>query len=75
MFAEMDAHGAILVEGQDSKEFSVPTQSLDTSIMRGIHCEQTLPLVPGGVNVRVIVRDDATGRAGTLTLPVGASPP
>ncbi len=71
MFAELDARGAILVEGQDSKEFVVPTQSLDSVYQEGIHWEQALPLVPGGVRVRVIVRDEATGKAGTLTLPVG----
>jgi VWFA-related protein len=71
MFAEMDARGAILVEGQDSKEFVVPTQSIETIYIEGIHWEQTLPLVPGGVKVRVIVRDEASGKAGTITLPVG----
>jgi hypothetical protein len=71
MFAELDARGAILVEGRDSKEFVVPPQSARTIYIEGIHWEQTLPLVPGGVKVRVIVRDEATGKAGTLTLPVG----
>ncbi|MGA3236247.1 MAG: hypothetical protein ABSG03_08090 [Bryobacteraceae bacterium] len=59
------------VEGQDSKEFVVPPQSAQTIYIEGIHWQQTLPLVPGGVKVRVIVRDEATGKAGTLTLPVG----
>jgi VWFA-related protein len=71
MFAELDARGTILVEGQDSKEFVVPPQSAETIFIEGIHWEQTLPLVPGGVKVRVIVRDEATGKAGTLTLQVG----
>jgi VWFA-related protein len=65
MFAEMDARGAILVEGQDSKEVVVPANLHD------FHWEQSLPLVPGGVKVRVIVRDEGTGKAGTLTLPIG----
>ncbi len=65
MFAEMDARGAILVEGQDSKEIAVPANLHD------FHWEQELPLVPGGVKVRVMVRDEGTGKAGTLTLPIG----
>ena len=27
-----------------------------------------MPLIPGGVKVRVIVRDEATGHTGTLTV-------
>ena len=61
----MDVRGTILVEGQDSKELVVPAKLHD------IHWEQTLLLVPGGVKVRVIVRDEATGKVGTLTLPIG----
>ena len=64
MFAEMDARGAILVEGQHSKLLVVPANSHD------IYWEQALPLIPGGGKVRVIVRDGATGKVGTLTLPV-----
>jgi VWFA-related protein len=71
MFAELDARGTILVEGRDSKEFVVPPQSAETIYIEGIHWEQALPLVPGGIKVRVIVRDEATGKTGTLTLPVG----
>jgi VWFA-related protein len=63
--AEMDARGAILAEAQDSREFVVPANLHD------IHWEQALPLIPGGVKVRVIVRDEGTGKAGTLTLPTG----
>ena len=72
MVAEMDARGAILVEAQDSKEFVVPAMSLDTIHREGIriHWEQTLPLMLGAATVRVIVRDQATGQAGTLTVPV-----
>jgi VWFA-related protein len=72
MVAEMDARGAILVEAQDSKEFVVPAKSLDTIHREGIriHWEQTLPLMMGAATVRVIVRDKATGQAGTLTVPV-----
>jgi hypothetical protein len=64
MFAELDARGAILVEGEDTKELVVPLE------LRDLHWEQALPLVPGGVKVRVIVRDEATGKVGTLTLPI-----
>jgi VWFA-related protein len=71
MFAELDARGTILAEGQDSKEFVVPPQSAEMIFIEGIHWEQTLPLVPGAIKVRVIVRDEATGKTGTLTLPVG----
>ena len=45
MFAEIDARGAILVEGQDSKVLVVPANLHD------IHWEQALPLIPGGVKV------------------------
>ena len=64
MFAELDVRGAILVEGEDTKELVVPLE------LRDLHWEQALPLVPGGVKVRVIVRDEATGKVGTLTLPI-----
>jgi VWFA-related protein len=71
MFAELDARGAVLVEGQDLKEFVVPPESMETVYIEGIHWEQALPLVPAGVKVRVIVRDEATGKVGSLTVPVG----
>jgi VWFA-related protein len=72
MVAEMDARGVTLVEAQDSKEFLVPATSADAVHRDGIqiHWEQTLPLMTGAATVRVIVRDKATGQAGTLTVPV-----
>jgi hypothetical protein len=73
MVAEMDARGVTLAEAQDSKEFVVPATSLDAIRRDGIqiHWEQELPLMTGAATVRVIVRDKATGQAGTLTVPVG----
>ncbi len=70
MFAEMDARGTVLVEGQDTKEIVVPTTSLDASNIEMIRWEQAMPLMPGAATVRVIVRDEATGHAGTLTVPI-----
>lgn len=76
MVVEMDSRGTALVEAQDSKEFVAPTKSLDTIHRDGIriHWEQTLPLLQGAATVRVIIRDQVTGRAGTLTLPVADAP-
>ncbi|HKD07988.1 MAG TPA: hypothetical protein VKB79_18960 [Bryobacteraceae bacterium] len=68
MFAELDASGKTLVEGQDSKELVVPAESLDAVYRERIHWEQELPLMPGAATVRVIVHDETTGQAGTLTV-------
>ena len=75
MVAEMDARGVTLLEAQDSKEFLVPAKSPDAIRRVGIriHWEQTLPLMTGAAKVRVIIRDKATGQAGTLTVPVASS--
>ncbi len=72
MAAEMDARGTILVEARDSKDFVVPAESLDIVQREGlrIHWDQALPLIQGAATVRVIIRDQATGQAGTLTLPL-----
>jgi hypothetical protein len=70
MFAEMDARGTTLVEGQDLKELVVPAESLDAIYSETIHWEQAIPLMPDATTVRVIVRDEATGHAGTLTVPI-----
>jgi VWFA-related protein len=74
MFAEVDARGTTLVEGQDLKELVVPTESLDAVYREKIHWEQALPLMPGAATVRVIVRDEKTGQTGTLTVPVPHAP-
>jgi hypothetical protein len=67
---ELNERGAILGQTEDTKAFEIPASALEHFHSTGLNWEQKMPLVPGAATVRVIVRDQATGRIGSLTVPL-----
>ena len=69
-FIELDESGGIVGRSRDSKLFQIPGNALEHFYGTGLSLEQKMPLMPGAARVRVIVRDSATGRIGSLTIPL-----
>jgi VWFA-related protein len=67
---ELNERGAILGQLVDTKAFEIPDNALEHFRNTGLSWDQEMHLIPGAVTVRVIVRDQATGRIGSLSIPL-----
>jgi hypothetical protein len=67
---ELNERGAILGQLADTKAFEIPANALEHFHNTGLSWEQKLQLIPGAATIRVIVRDQATGRIGSLSIPL-----
>ncbi len=68
MFAEQDAQGNFVAKiRDDAKLIWPPGQSK-------VRYQRTLPLRPGAVSVRLVVRDATSGRSGSLSIPLANIP-
>jgi len=64
LFAEMDAQGITVARITESISFDMPPGNRDPGY------SQTIPLAPGAESLKVIVQDKASGRTGSLTIPL-----
>ncbi|HEU5022741.1 MAG TPA: VWA domain-containing protein [Bryobacteraceae bacterium] len=76
---ELDERGAILGQIEDTKLFRIPGNALERFYTAGVSWEQRMRMMPGAAAVRVIIRDSASGRVGSLNVPLpgnsGRTPP
>jgi VWFA-related protein len=64
LFAEMDAHGHTVARITESISFDMPAGNRDPGY------SQVIPLAPGAESLKVIVQEKASGRTGSLTIPL-----
>ena len=73
MFVEMDENGVILAKLRETKQFTIPKKSLAHILADGMAWPQSIALAPGASKLRIFIRDEATGQAGSLTLPIAVA--
>jgi VWFA-related protein len=64
LFAEMDAQGQTVARITESISFDMPAGNRDPGY------SQVIPLAPGAESLKVIVQEKASGRTGSLTIPL-----
>ncbi len=64
LFAEMDAQGQTVARITESISFDMPAGTRDPGY------SQVIPLAPGAESLKVIVQEKASGRTGSLTIPL-----
>jgi len=70
VFVERNDSGDTLAKVSDTKEFEVTHADRARYDANGVSWTQTFPLTQGAVTIAVVVRDSATGRVGSLTIPL-----
>jgi VWFA-related protein len=68
LFAELDSRGQTVARVHESISFDVPSGDRQPGYT------QTIPLQDGAEKLKIIVQDKATGRTGSLTIPLAARP-
>jgi hypothetical protein len=64
LFVEIDARGYMLARNEALLKFTLGPGRTAARL------EKTLPLQPGAAKLRIILRDIASGRIGSLTIPL-----
>ena len=70
MFLELDDSGAVIARVRDTRDFRIPPSSLEHLYQIGLNWPRKIDLQPGATRVRILVRDEASGRSGSLTVPL-----
>lgn len=71
IFAQVDNQGTILSNIRKTVDLKVPEKSLDVVIAKGLSLNDLLEVTPGATQLRLVVRDSATGNLGSVTIPLG----
>jgi VWFA-related protein len=67
---ELDNSGNTLAKVSDIKVFEVSTAGRAHYDSQGVTWPFSMPLMPGAAKVAIVVRDSASGRVGSLTVPL-----
>jgi VWFA-related protein len=70
LFIELNDQGRTLAKVSDTKNFEFTAADRARYENQGVTWPFSVPYVPGAVKMTIIVRDDASGRVGSLTVPL-----
>jgi hypothetical protein len=70
VLVEQDESGATLARVSDTKDFTVTPASRARYSKEGVSWIFSMPVKPGAVKITIMVRDSASGRLGSLTVPL-----
>jgi VWFA-related protein len=67
---QQDATGKVLGHSADHLRLRFTPDGYAKALQQGVKLQKTIPLYPGGVTLRVLVQDPATGKLGSLVVPL-----
>jgi hypothetical protein len=70
MFVQFNEEGHEVGRQSDKKRFEIPAALRSSFDRSGVTLTETVPMVAGAVKLTIIVRDTASGRTGSLTVPL-----
>ena len=70
LFLELNADGREVARLSDTKQFELTAGYKPKFDSQGVSLAQVIPLMPGAVRLSIVVRDTASGRMGSLTVPL-----
>lgn len=70
VLAELSAQGKNLRAWSHTTTLDLDPATYETFLAHGMNGNKLLPVVPKAERVRVVVRDDSTGRTGSVTVPL-----
>ena len=70
LFVELNDVGNTLGRVSDKKEFDVATGSRESYERNGVSWPMQIPLAAGATKISIVVRDDKSGRLGSVTVPL-----
>ncbi|MDE3197160.1 MAG: hypothetical protein KGN84_12495, partial [Acidobacteriota bacterium] len=70
LFVQMNDSGATLARISDQKEFDISAKGEAPVLSGGVPWSVSLPLMPAATRLAIVIRDSASGRVGSLTIPL-----
>jgi hypothetical protein len=70
LFIELNVQGREVARISETKRFQIDAAYKGTYDVQGGKLTQAIPLAPGAVKLSIVVRDTASGRVGSLTIPL-----
>ena len=70
VFLELNAEGAELAKFSMEQPFSITDAQKPGFDAHGASLTQTIPLIPGAAKLQIAVRDTASGRTGSISIPL-----
>jgi VWFA-related protein len=70
LFVEMNESGDTLARISDKKSFEIAAKERASVLSEGAAWSVSIPLMPAATRVAVVVRDSASGRVGSLMIPL-----
>jgi VWFA-related protein len=71
IFAQLDPWGKIVSDVRHMVTLGIADKDMDVVLARGVSLNDLLEVTPGATQLRLIVRDSASGNMGSVTLPLG----
>lgn len=70
LFVQMNESGDTLARVSDRKNFDIAAKEQARVLPEGASWSVSMPLMPAAARVAIVVRDSASGRVGSLTIPL-----
>ncbi len=74
MFLELNEAGGTLAKVSDTKDFEFNEAARRQYEQSGVSWPISIPLVDGAAKLAIVVRDSATGKVGSLSVPIHVTP-
>ena len=70
VFVQLDDKGAVVGATDDAFQFTLGPDQYQKMLQSGLSYKESVPIQPGASELRVVVRDAASGRIGAATIPL-----
>ena len=71
IFAQLDTAGKVVSDVRHTVSLAVADKGMDVVLERGLSMNDLLEVTPGATQLRLVVRDTASGNMGSVTVPLG----
>ena len=71
IFAQLDTEGKVVSDVRHTVSLGVAEKGIDVVMERGLSMNDLLEVTPGATQLRLVVRDTASGNMGSVTVPLG----
>ena len=69
--AQLDTEGEVVSDVRHTVNLTVAEKGMDVVFERGLSFNGFLEVTPGATQLRLVVRDTASGNMGSVTVPLG----
>jgi len=71
IFAQLNTPGKVVSDVRHTLNLAIAEKGMDAVLARGLSVNDLLEVTPGATQVKLVVRDTASGNMGSVTVPLG----